>query len=74
MNNEDRNFWFILSVMANIAQLESWQMNKSQVNNGQILEYLQHQDTDLLQIIIEQNKEIIKLLKGDSTNAQNLHR
>lgn len=73
MNNEDRNFWFILSVMANIAQLESWQMNKSQVNNGQILEYLQHQDTDLLQIIIEQNKEIIKLLKGDSTNAQDLH-
>lgn len=73
MNNEDSNFWFILSVMANIAQLESWQMNKSQVNNGQILKYLQHQDTDLLQIIIEQNKEIIKLLKGDSTNAQDLH-
>lgn len=57
MNSYD--FWFWLSVMANFAQLESYEMLKRDANNNDLLRYLQHQDKDLLNKIIDQNAEII---------------
>lgn len=65
MNNEnDYNFWFWLSVMANCAQLESYKILLNDFNNNDLMHYLQHQD-ELLNKIIQQNDEIINLLKGE---------
>lgn len=61
----DDTFWFWLSVVANICQIESYQMNIKQVNNDSLLNYLKHQDQDFLKIIISQNEEIIRLLKEE---------
>ena len=75
--NNDYNFWFWLSAMANFAQLESYEMLKRDANNNDLLNYLQHQDKDLLNKIIDQNAEIINqnqiiidLLKGENKDAR----
>ncbi len=57
------NFWFWLSVMANFAQLESYNILLNDFNNNDLMQYLKHQD-ELLEKIINQNEEIIQLLKG----------
>ena len=65
MNNENNyDFWFWLSVMANFAQLESYKILLNDFNNNDLMHYLQHQD-ELLNKIIRQNDEIINLLKGE---------
>lgn len=61
MNNYDFFFW--LSVMANFAQLESYNILLNDFNNCDLMEYLKHQD-ELLNRVINQNEEIIRLLKG----------
>lgn len=70
MENNDYDLFFWLSVIANCCQIESYSLNKTQVNNDEIMKHLQFQDKILdeqtniyLKKIIEQNKEIIKLLK-----------
>lgn len=60
----DYNFWFWLNTVANCAQLESYNILLKDFNNNDLMKYLQHQD-ELLNKIIEQNEEILKLLKGD---------
>ena len=65
-NNYD--FWFWLSVAANMAQLQSYELLLEDANNNDLLDYLRHQDNDLLNKIIEQNEEIIKLLRGGNKN------
>ena len=60
--NTNYDFWFWLSVMANFAQLESYNILLNDFNNNDLMKYLNHQD-DLLNLIISQNKEIIQLLK-----------
>lgn len=67
MNNYD--FWFWLNVIANMAQLESYQLLLEDANNNDLLNYLKHQDDDLLNTIIKQNEEIIELLRGGNKNA-----
>lgn len=76
MNND---FFFWLSVVANWCQLQSYEMNEKQLSNDDLMKHLQKQDnileqqnqvldeqtTKYLQIIIKQNKEILKLLKGE---------
>lgn len=57
--NNDFNILF-LSVLANVCQLDSWQMNRKSLSNEDLLKYLQHQDNDYLNKIIEQNDIIIK--------------
>lgn len=57
--NNDFNFYY-LSFLANLCQLDSWQMNNKSLTNEHLLKYLQHQDNDYLKKIIEQNNEIIK--------------
>ena len=61
MNNYDFFFW--LNVMANWAQLQSYDILLKDFNNNDLMEFLQHQD-ELLNKIIEQNEQIIELLKG----------
>lgn len=60
MNNYDFFFW--LNVCANWAQLQSYDILLKDFNNNDLMEFLQHQDK-LLNKIIEQNEEILKLLK-----------
>lgn len=60
-NNYD--FWFWLNVIANFAQLESYNILLHDFNNNDLMQYLKHQD-ELLEKIINQNEEIIQLLKG----------
>lgn len=74
MNNyADRfgSFWFWLAVVSNYCQIESYELNKKQISNDELLKYLEHQDNDYLRTIIEQNIQlieqnniIIQLLKG----------
>lgn len=71
MNNDFGSFWWWLAVTANYCQIESYQMNKKQISNNKLLEYLEHQDNDLIskiinqnEIIIAQNNELLSLLKG----------
>lgn len=66
--NDDYNFWFWLNVMANFAQLESYNILLNDFNNNDLMKYLEHQDK-LLDKIINQNQEIIELLKGGKNNA-----
>lgn len=63
MNNDNYDFWFWLSVMANCAQLESYNILKHDFDNTDLMKFLKHQD-ELLNKIINQNEELLKLLKG----------
>lgn len=60
---ENNSFYIWLSVVANMCQLESYEMLIKDAKNNELMQYLQHQDTDYLETIIDQNKEIIRLLK-----------
>lgn len=69
MNN---SFYFWLNTMANLLQIENYNLNLKDATNTEINKHLQMQDRILseeigkkLDIIIEQNKEIIKLLKKE---------
>lgn len=71
MNNYD-----VLSLIANILQVANFQMNIQQTSNDQLMKELQKQDqvlneqtTNYLKKIIEQNEEIIHLLKKGDLNA-----
>lgn len=68
MNSND-DFFFWLNVIASIAQLESYNILLHDFNNNDLMEYLKHQD-DLLGKIINQNEEILSLLKGGENNAR----
>ena len=59
MNNFESN----LERISNILQILSFQILVEDFNNTDLMKYLAHQD-DLLNTIIEQNKEIIETLKG----------
>lgn len=59
MNNFEHN----LEVLSNLLQIMSYQILVTDFNNTDLMKYLKHQD-DLLDKIIKQNEQIIKLLKG----------
>ena len=61
MNNFDSN----LDRISNLLQILSFQILVEDFNNTDLMKYLEHQD-DLLNTIIEQNKQIIEALKGES--------
>lgn len=60
----ETGFFFWLSVVANIAQLESYNILLNDFDNHDLMEFLEQQD-EILQTIIQQNNKIIQLLKGD---------
>ena len=61
MNDFDKN----LEIISNILQIKSYELLVNDFNNNDLMTYLKHQDV-LLDKIIEQNKEIINLLKGEN--------
>lgn len=61
--NNTYDFWFWLSAIANMAQLQSYEILMKDFDNNDLMRFLEHQD-DLLNTIIQQNQEIISLLKG----------
>lgn len=71
MNNNQNNIILNgLNTLANITQLESYKLLLKDANNNDIMRHLEKQDRVLdeqtqvyLKTIIEQNNEIIKLLK-----------
>lgn len=79
MNNNDYDFFFWLSVVANWCQLESYNMNKQQISNDTIMKHLLKQDEILnnqnnvldeqtniyLKQILKEQQEILNLLKGE---------
>lgn len=67
MNNDN---YFVLSIVANMCQLMDFQLNITQLSNDDLMRHLLQQDKVLdeqtnlyLKKIIDQNEEIIKLLK-----------
>ena len=65
-NNFNESFSLALQIL-------SYMMLLGDANNNDLLRYLQHQDNDLLNKIIEQNEQIIELLQGGNKDAQNKH-
>lgn len=63
MNNNNYDFFFILNLVANVLQIQSYEMLKKEISNNDIMEKLRHQDNDYLEKIVKQNEEIIDFLK-----------
>lgn len=59
MNNFENN----LNFFANMLQIMSYNILLHDFNNYDLMEYLKHQD-ELLNKVIDQNEQIIELLKG----------
>lgn len=59
MNKFENN----LEILSNILQIMSYEILVHDFNNTDLMQYLKHQD-ELLDKIIKQNNEIIRLLKG----------
>lgn len=59
MNNFENN----LNFFANMLQIMSYNILLHDFNNYDLMKYLQHQD-ELLEKIINQNEQILLLLKG----------
>lgn len=59
MNNFEKN----LEVISNILQILSFEILVKDFNNTDLMQYLEHQD-QLLSKIIDQNEELLRLLKG----------
>lgn len=60
-----------LNTLANILQVANYEMLLKDANNNDLLRFLEHQDKDLLEkiiqqneTIIQQNNELLELLKG----------
>ena len=68
MNDFDKN----LERISNILQIASYDILVHDFNNTDLMEYLAHQDK-LLDEIIQQNKEIISLLKGGKNGNRRLY-
>ena len=79
MNNYNENdFYFFLSMFANVLQIADFKMNVTQLSNDDLMRHLLQQDNVLNdqtenylkkiieqnETIIKQNEEIKKLLKG----------
>lgn len=63
MQNEQHDFWFYLSFMANVAQLYDLQLNLGQTNNDQIMKHLLEQDDilDKQNKVLEQQDRVLDL-------------
>lgn len=78
MNNETKMPWNydilnIISIASYLLSIQNLQLNQQQASNDDLNKHLQKQDEILheqnekyLAKIIQQNEEILKILKGDS--------
>lgn len=60
-NNVEKN----LEILSNLLQIKSYELLVNDFNNVDLMKYLKHQD-NLLQEIINQNRAILNLLKGEN--------
>ena len=60
MEENNYDFWFWLNVIANFAQLESYEMNKRQISNDQIMKHLTSQDL----VLNEQTELYLKTISA----------
>ena len=60
MENFEKN----LEILSNLLQIKSYEILVEDFNNTDLMKYLRHQN-ELLDRIIEQNEEIITLLKKE---------
>ena len=65
------NFFDTLDVLSNILQILNYCENKQQTSNDRIMKELQHQNAEFLEQILNNQIEILKLLKGDN-NARTI--
>ena len=56
---EENKFWEMMDRLSDILQVANYEMLLKDASNNQIMNYLQHQDVDLLSTIISQNATII---------------
>lgn len=59
MNSIDNS----LELLSNLLQIKSYEILVNDFNNNDLMKYLKHQD-NLLNEIIKQNEELLRLLKG----------
>ena len=65
MNNQNNyDFFFWLGVIANLVQLESYELLLKDANNNDIMNELREQDTKYLETIIRQNTAILERLES----------
>lgn len=79
MNNETKMPWNydvlnIISIASYLLSIQNLQLNQRDLSNNKLNEHLQEQDKILLEQnekylskIIQQNDELLKLLKGEKT-------
>ena len=70
MENNNYDIFFFLGVIANLLQIENYDLNVTDVKNSELLKELQNQDTILneqtniyLKRILANQEKIIKLLE-----------
>ena len=75
--NNDRDYFFWLNTIANLLQIESYELLLKDADNNDIMRHLEQQDkilneqtNDYLKLIVKQNNEIIKLLKERRLNDE----
>lgn len=61
----------MLTIFSTILAVKNYTGILKQASNDDLLEELKHQNTKYMDKLLEQNREIIKLLKGDMKNASN---
>lgn len=61
--NNNYNFFFMLGVLANLCQLYDLDLNLNQTSNDELMKALDEQTNIYLKRIVEQNDEIIKILR-----------
>ena len=65
-DNYNNDFFWWLAVVANWCQIESYEMNKKQISNDEIMKELQRQNQEYLDIIKTDISELKKIItKGD---------
>ena len=71
MDNNNYDIFFLLGVLANLLQIENYDLNVTDVKNSELLKELNKQDKMLneqtniyLKKILKNQEEIIRLLKG----------
>lgn len=63
MEENNYDFWFWFNVIANLCQLESYEMNKNQSSNDEIIRHLQSQD-----LVLNEQTEIYLKQINDKLN------
>lgn len=72
MNNQEFNSELLLTLLGTLLGILNYQENLKQISNDDLLEELRHQDNDLFstvikqnELIIRQNREMIRMLRGE---------